>query len=87
MVLGHTTDGAVIAGEELTKNIVEVEAEGVAYILCTLLELPGQVESRGYIQSWLSGEALPERSAQRIFSAADKIMKAGAADQPGGEQP
>jgi hypothetical protein len=32
---------------------------------------------RGYIQNWLSGAEIPERSAQRIFSAADKILKAG----------
>jgi hypothetical protein len=32
---------------------------------------------RGYIQNWLAGAEIPERSAQRIFAAADKILKAG----------
>jgi len=32
---------------------------------------------RGYIQNWLQGGTIPERSAQRIFAAADKILKAG----------
>jgi hypothetical protein len=32
---------------------------------------------RGYTQNWLQGATIPERSAQRIFAAADKILKAG----------
>jgi hypothetical protein len=34
-------------------------------------------ESRGYIQNWLDGTDFPEKSARRVFSAADKILKAG----------
>jgi hypothetical protein len=34
-------------------------------------------ESRGYIQHWLNGEEFPEKSARRVFAAADKILKAG----------
>jgi hypothetical protein len=64
--------------ESTPRDIREVEAESVAYILCSLLELPGLTESRGYIQSWLSGAEISDKSAQRIFSAADKILKAGA---------
>ena len=78
VVLGHTADAALMAdGSNLPRDIKEAEAEGVAYILCALLDLPGQAESRGYIQGWLADQPLPERSARRIFSAADKIMKAG----------
>ena len=44
----------------------------------TLLGLLGLAESRGYIQNWLQGQSIPEKSAQRIFGAADKILKAGA---------
>jgi hypothetical protein len=63
---------------ELTpRNIREVEAESVAYILCSVLDLPGLIESRGYIQGWLSGGEITDKSAQRIFGAADKILKAG----------
>lgn len=64
--------------ERTPVNIREVEAESVAYILCSLLSLPGLHESRGYVQSWLSGQEISERNAQRIFTAADKILKAGA---------
>ena len=59
------------------RDIREVEAEGVAYICCSQLELSGLVESRGYIQSWLQGNAIPEKSAQKIFSTAQKILTAG----------
>lgn len=82
VVLGHTDQGATMSDSERTPPaLAEVEAEGVAFLLCTLLELPGRDESRGYIQSWLSqaGAEVPERSAQRIFSVAQKILAAGQA--------
>ncbi|MFH0134786.1 ArdC-like ssDNA-binding domain-containing protein, partial [Variovorax sp. VaC1] len=77
IVLGHTAEGDVIDGPETPRSLMEAEAESVAYILCTLLDLPGQAESRAYIQGWLAGAELPEKSAKKIFGAADKIMKAG----------
>jgi hypothetical protein len=54
-----------------------VEAEAVALLCCESLGLPGAEFSRGYIQSWGQGQAISERSAQRIFHAADRILKAG----------
>lgn len=78
IVLGHTDAGDMTDGAEIPREIREAEAECVAYLLCTLLDLPGQAESRGYIQSWLAGAELPEKSAGSIVGAADKIMKAGA---------
>lgn len=77
IVLGHTAEGAMTDSARTPKDIREVEAESVAYILGALLGLPGDAESRGYIQHWLQGNEIPERSAQRIFTAADKILKAG----------
>ena len=73
----HSDEGQLADGQSMTTCIKEAEAEAVAYLCCATLELPGMEESRGYIQSWLSGQKLPEKSAQRIFSAADKILKAG----------
>ena len=43
------------------------------------LGLDGAEYCRGYIQSWLAGAEIPERSAQKIFHAADQILKAGIA--------
>lgn len=77
VVLGHTTENDCWDIETLPQQVQEAEAEGVAFILCALLGLPGLEESRGYIQSWLTGTALPEKSAQRIFTAAQTIMEAG----------
>jgi hypothetical protein len=42
-----------------------------------LLNLNGLNESRGYIQSWLQGAEITDKTAQRIFSAANKILEAG----------
>jgi hypothetical protein len=47
----------------------------VALLCCESLGLPVAEFSRGYIQYWV-GE-IPERSAQKIFHAADLILKAG----------
>ena len=77
IVLGHTEEAAMTDTPTTPRDIREAEAEGVAYILCALLDLPGQAESRHYIQSWLDGRELSEKSARRIFGAADRIMKAG----------
>ena len=77
VVLGHTTDEVMSDSEVTPRDIREVEAEGVAYILCSVLDLPGLQESRGYIQNWLQGAEVTDKSAQRIFSAANKILEAG----------
>lgn len=77
VVLGHTEEADCHDVASIPRSIQEVEAEGVAFLLCSILDLPGRDESRGYMQSWLDGEQLPEKSAQRIFSASQKILDAG----------
>lgn len=77
VVLGHTKEGQMQDDERTTRDIREVEAEGVAYILCSLLGLPGQDESRGYIQSWLGQQQVTDKQAQLMFTAANKILEAG----------
>ena len=74
--LGHTSE-AVHDSESLPRSLKEVEAESVALLCLESLGMDGAEYCRGYIQNWLSGTTIPERSAQRIFSAADKILKAG----------
>lgn len=76
IVLGHTTEGNLNDGSERTpRSLREVEAECVALLCCESLALAGAEFSRGYIQSW--GSEIPERSSQKIFHAADLILKAG----------
>lgn len=77
VILGHTAEGDVADGEHTPRNLREVEAECVALICCESLGLEGAEYARGYIQNWLAGGEIPERSAARILTAADEILKAG----------
>jgi len=77
VVLGHTTEGQLSDSERTPRDIREVEAESVAYICCSILGLQGLTECRGYIQGWLQGGEITDKTAQRIFGAAEKILKAG----------
>jgi antirestriction protein ArdC len=80
IVLGHTAQGDLADDSTRTpKNLREVEAETVALILCESLDLPGAEFARGYIQSWLRQDHIPETSARNILTAADTILKAGTA--------
>src|SRR5215468_12325622 len=74
--LGHTSE-AIHDSETLPRNLKEVEAESVALLCLESLGMDGADFCRGYIQSWLAGSTIPERSAQRVFVAADRILKAG----------
>lgn len=77
ITLGHVEALTLTDGEHVERNIMEVEAESVAMLSCASFELPGVEYSRGYIQSWAQGQPISDKSAQRIFSAADKILRAG----------
>ena len=66
--------------EGTPRNLREVEAEAVALLCCEALNLEGAEYCRGYIQHWLGpkrGDVIPDRSAQKIFRAADQILRAG----------
>lgn len=78
ILLGHTQEVEEMSDEEeLSMNLREVEAECVALLCSESLRLSGSEFCRGYIQHWLQGEAIPERSAQRIFKVADQILRSG----------
>jgi hypothetical protein len=83
VVLGHTAEGDFADGESTPRSLREVEAESVALLCCEALELEGADYCRGYIQGWLcqggnyNAEAIPDKSAQKIFRAADQILRAG----------
>jgi hypothetical protein len=85
VVLGHTSEAAAgLSDSEMTpRSLREVEAEAVALVCLEALGLPGAEHCRGYIQHWnerRGAEPIPERSAHRIFKAADQILKAGIAE-------
>ena len=75
--LGHTAESDFTDSEITPRSLREAEAETVALLLCESLELSGAEYSRGYIQNWLQGNLIPEKSAMKIFGAADRILKAG----------
>jgi antirestriction protein ArdC len=76
--LGHTAEADFADTETTPRSLREVEAECVALILCDTLGLSGAEYSRGYIQDWLGERnTIPTESAQKIFKAADSILKAG----------
>ncbi len=77
ILLGHVAEGEIREDERPPRHLREAEAEGVALLCCESLNLPGAEFSRGYIQDWLAGEEIPEKSAQRIFHAADQLLRAG----------
>jgi hypothetical protein len=83
VILGHTSEADFTDTERTSKNLREVEAEAVALLCCEALNLEGADYCRGYIQNWLcpaigyNGDAIPEKSAQKIFRAADQILRAG----------
>jgi hypothetical protein len=85
IVLGHTEEGQLVDSDLTPRNIREVEAESVALICCEGLQLAGTEYARGYIQNWLAGESINDRSAQKIFSAASAILKAGRGESAGRE--
>jgi len=77
VVLGHCDEQDLSDTENTPRELREVEAEAVALLCCESLGMPGADFSRGYIQHWNQGQGINERSAQRIFRAADLILKAG----------
>jgi antirestriction protein ArdC len=82
VLLGHLEQSNLTDSEATPRNLMEVEAEDVALLCCESLGLSGVEFSRSYIQSWAHGAtSIPERSAQRIFHAADQILKAGTGGQ------
>jgi len=78
VLLGHTKKEVLTDSENLPLNIIEAEAEATALLCLESLGLEGGDYCRGYIQSWLRGNEIPEKSAKRIISAAEKILKSGA---------
>ena len=90
VLLNHTAEATQADTDATPRSLREAEAESVALLCCEALGLPGADCCRGYIQHWLAGNPIPERSAQRIFRVADQIIRAGrpaAEVEPEGERP
>jgi len=83
VVAGHTLETDFADPDKTPRSLREVEAEAVALLCCEVLELEGSDFCRGYLQNWLyqgigfDADEIPEKSAQKIFRAADQIIRAG----------
>lgn len=77
VLLGHTATHLMSDDEATPRNLCEVEAESVAYLVTSMLGLPGQESSRAYIQGWLGADTLSDASIRKVFACADRILKAG----------
>lgn len=75
--LNHTIEQEFSDSEQTPRNLREVEAEAVALLMCESLELPGADYARGYLQAWLKGDVIPEKSCMKIFGCADRLLRAG----------
>lgn len=77
----HSDEETVDFDGTPARDIMEAEAESVAFLCCAALGLPGLEESRGYVQHWLRDESrraeFKKKSPARVFGAAEKILKAG----------
>ncbi|WP_298585159.1 ArdC-like ssDNA-binding domain-containing protein [uncultured Kocuria sp.] len=80
IVAGHTVQEKM-AEYLMHRGLFEFEAEGSAYLVMNEIDEEERhfdsAESRAYIQGWLQGETPPEESIRRVFTTADKILKAG----------
>jgi hypothetical protein len=77
ILCGHTLEGRVTDSELAPRHLREAEAESVAFLVGSIIGLDNLSDSRGYIQGWLQGDSIPEKSAQKILRVADQILKAG----------
>lgn len=81
IVAGHTSEDQ-LADYIKHRGLKEFEAEASAYLIMNelgALDKFDPAESRHYIQSWLRSrkEKPDEKSIKRVFSTADKILRAG----------
>ncbi|WKK71482.1 ArdC family protein [Rathayibacter oskolensis] len=82
VVSGHTEDASddEDVREAMHQGINEFQAESTAYLTLHQLGAEDQMdtsESRAYVQSYLRGHQPSEVDVRQVFSAADKIVRAG----------
>jgi N-terminal domain of anti-restriction factor ArdC len=79
VVLGHTLPHHY-EEYQAHRGIMEFQAEATAYLLMNELELMDEEtasHSRGYIRHWLGEEQPPDQAIRQVFTAADRILRAG----------
>jgi hypothetical protein len=60
--------------------MMEFQAEAAAYLVMNAVELlddePAS-HSRGYMRHWLGSEQPPDQANRQVFTAADRLLRAG----------
>ena len=70
-VQGYAAPGGVITVSPIAVNPYKTLFHEIGH------HLLGHLEVRGYVQAWAEGQPIREKSAQRVFAAANKILRAG----------
>lgn len=81
IVLGHT-ESDELAEYQHHRGIKEFQAEATSFLTMNELELitpEDASHSRGYIQHWMRDERPPDTAIRQVFTATDKILRAGRA--------
>jgi hypothetical protein len=79
ILLGHTLPHRY-EEYQAHRGVMEFQAEATAYLVMNELELmddESASHSRGYIKHWLGEEQPPEQAIRQVFTAADRILRAG----------
>lgn len=83
IVLGHTLPHHY-EEYETHRGVMEFQAASVT-LLCMrevdLLDEETEEEIRGYCQHWTQGERPPDKAIQQVFTATDRILRAGRTSQ------
>lgn len=77
-VLLHGNDQEFIDNKVLERNIKEVQAEMVAFLVMSMLGVTDEEvmsESRGYIQHWLKNDKVEPSETKQVMRAVDKILE------------
>jgi hypothetical protein len=87
ILLGHTLPHH-FEEYQTHRGIMEFQAEATAYLVMNELELMDEEtasHSRGYIRHWLGEEQPPDQAIRQVFTAADRILRAGRIVEPAPE--
>lgn len=89
VVLAHTANPRLATRSGHPKACERSKRKPLPCCCASHSNLPVADYCRDYIQDWLQGDTIPEKSAQRIFGVADRILKAGmiGPDTEGGPAP
>jgi hypothetical protein len=79
VVLGHTLPHA-FDDYQAHRGMKEFQAEATSYLVLNelgRLDDEAAAHSRGYIKHWLKDQTPPDTAIRQVFTAADRILKAG----------